>query len=58
MKTTILSLFMVLAFIGAKAQTNTETRTLNAFDQLDVSDGIEVELQKGKSKELPSLPLE
>lgn len=52
MKTTILSLFMVLAFIGAKAQTNTETRTLSAFDQLDVSDGIEVELQKGEKQEI------
>lgn len=56
MKTTILSLLIVvMAFIGAKAQTNTETRTLNAFDQLDVSDAIEVELQKGKSKKLPLL---
>lgn len=52
MKTTILSLFMVLAFIGAKAQTNTETRTISAFDQLDVSDGIEVELQKGEKQEI------
>jgi hypothetical protein len=53
MKTTILSfLIVVMAFIGAKAQTNTETRTLNAFDQLDVSDAIEVELQKGEKQEI------
>ncbi|GAB2992059.1 hypothetical protein GCM10027284_06010 [Cyclobacterium sediminis] len=52
MKTTILSLLMVLAFIGVQAQTNTETRTLSAFDQLDVSDAIEVELQKGEKQEI------
>lgn len=50
MKTVILSLCMVLVLMGAEAQTNTETRALSAFDQLEVSDAIEVELQKGEKQ--------
>lgn len=52
MKTIILSLFIAMAFMGVKAQTNTETRTLSAFDQFEVSDGIEVELKKGEAQKI------
>jgi len=52
MKNTILSLFMLLVVIAAKAQTTTETRELNAFDQIAVSDAIEVELIKGENHEI------
>ena len=52
MKNTVLSLFMLLLVLSAKAQTTTETRALNAFDQLVVSDAIEVELVKGEKHEM------
>ncbi|GEO22893.1 head GIN domain-containing protein [Cyclobacterium qasimii] len=52
MKNTILTLFMLLLVIAVKAQTTTETRELNAFDQIAVSDAIEVELIKGENHEI------
>ncbi|WP_339922633.1 head GIN domain-containing protein [uncultured Cyclobacterium sp.] len=52
MKNTILTLFMLLLVVAVKAQTTTETRALNAFDQIAVSDDIEVELIKGENHEI------
>ncbi|EPR66846.1 hypothetical protein ADICYQ_4107 [Cyclobacterium qasimii M12-11B] len=43
---------MLLLVIAVKAQTTTETRELNAFDQIAVSDAIEVELIKGENHEI------
>ena len=52
MKNLIFSVFLVLAGSYVQAQTTTETRELNAFDQLEVSDAIEVELKKGDKQEI------
>jgi hypothetical protein len=52
MKNLIFTLSLVFTGFFVQAQTTTETRELNAFDQLEVSDAIEVELKKGDKHEI------
>jgi hypothetical protein len=52
MKKLIFTFSIIFTGFFAQAQTTTETRELNAFDQLEVSDAIEVELKKGDNSEI------
>jgi hypothetical protein len=52
MKNLTLTILLVLTGILVQAQTTTETRELNAFDQLVVRNAIEVELKKGDKREI------
>jgi hypothetical protein len=52
MKKLLFTFSIVFTGFFVQAQTTTETRELNAFDQLEVSDAIEVELKKGDKTEI------
>lgn len=52
MKNLLCTLSLFLMGFYVQGQTTTETRELSAFDQLDVSDAIEVELKKGDKRDI------